>query len=473
MVFKYCNFLSVIFVCLMFLSSYAAEDTSREKVEQGVRYIAEQDAERIRLFKIRNRDPKISDHTQNIYALLRDPEKVSIIHYATPAEKETIFKAVIASAILHVPVVDLDYPSYLDFYESKLGLLEVIFFILQPKRVDIVKEESLAKDISEFFNKYERKNISGVTSAEPYFCHIQNLFDKDGQSLMPKFDSLVRHFEIIIALNRFAKAVVKDIEKNVEMNDGHFDNCIMLLNYSGINIQQLFLWFREEYARCKDLTLDSNQRFNQIITRCSRYMNDNKSIKGSYDYRSAGFGDHFIGHDHDREFNFGSSIEAGGGGDCGYFSLGIKRSEFVDFLKTYEFPASGPTLEEAYMRAYNALPTSLRSSFANPGDSDITKEALVDLYSKNLAWMTLEDFRLVSSVPSIVSNRNNIALNRQIIYLWSFIDQKPSNLKLVGAYYNGEDVWANETLFRELLRNNTAEQHVYYLPGHFQQLNPR
>ena len=197
----------VMSACSGLQASQSVEDASRARIERGIEYIKKQEAARARFFKNNSRSANILNYTQNIYKLLKNPGKVSLIHGASHEEKEVIFKAIMASAIIHAPVAGAYYPEYLDFYESKLELLKEIFAILKPHSVDIANPKNLAKNIGCFFHKYEGSDVD-VKSANPYFCHVYDLFDEEGKSLLPKFNSLVKHFEIIIALNRFVKAVM-------------------------------------------------------------------------------------------------------------------------------------------------------------------------------------------------------------------------------------------------------------------------
>ncbi len=172
--------LFVIFACGSFYSSQASDDAARARVERGVEYIRGQDAKRAALFKSKRPNVNILDITKNIYTLFKDPEKVSLIYGAEPHEKEAIFKAIMASAVLHVPQMGEDYHSYLDFYESNLEL--------------------------------------------------------------PRANDLRKHFEIIRYLNRFAKAVVKSSITG-EFNEGQFYNFQMLLHESKVSSPDFFRWF--------------------------------------------------------------------------------------------------------------------------------------------------------------------------------------------------------------------------------------
>ena len=260
MIFKYCNFLSVLFVCLMFLSSQAAEDTSRKNVEQGVQYIAEQDAERVRRFKIRNRDPKILDYTQNIYDLLKDPEKVSIIHYATPAEKETIFKAVIASAILHAPEQMPVYPQ-----DEVIGQYAII--PTDPK------EFPVRFGFPKFMNFSDPKNIN-----VDYVPPREGLDEKS-------YLNRVKHFNILRVLTIFSQAISRNIKYDIPIQDGYFDSFSAMLSDSGVTFESFFEWFKQSYA-------DQSQRYEYeehldiIKARYSYYIKNNNGMNGWVKYRS-------------------------------------------------------------------------------------------------------------------------------------------------------------------------------------------
>jgi hypothetical protein len=182
----------------------------------------------------------------------------------------------------------------------------------------------------------------------------------------------------------------------------------------------------------------------------------------------------YIGKNYERVFDFGGPIEAGGGGDCGYYSLGIKRTEFVEFLKKYSFPkvVGLPTLYEMLNTANKSAYTYAKINIANDNDNDKkNRDDLIELYSKPSTWMTLEDFNFVSTT-TIVSNRNLKPLNEQIIYLWSFLEGF-GDLQLVDAFYKGDNLRTTDTL-PQLIMNHTPEQHIYFNGTcHFQQLKSK
>lgn len=430
----------VIFVCsTVAQSSQSLDDASRARIERGLEYIKEQDAVRARLFKTNISDANILNYTQNIYILLKDPEKVSLVHGASHEEKEAIFKAIMASAIIHAPAEKPTYPK--DEVRGEFAIIP--------------------EDPAEF----------PVRFGFPKFMNFSNLSDENYDYVPPQgelnkndYDQRVMHFNILRVLTIFSQAVSRNIKYDIPIQDGFFESFDKMLKDSDVPFEAFFEWFKQSYDDHPQ-EREYEEHLNIIKARYSYYIKSNNEMNGWVKYRSKSSSDKYEGVDHGRNFNF-NMRDAGGGGDCGYLSLGVTRAPFVEFLRTYDFPTSGASLEETVKRAYAAV--------HRPVPIGDLRNSLISLYEQPSTWMTLEDFTLASVAPSpLVSNRNGKPLNEQIIYVWSFLEGV-SDLTLVGAFYKGDDLRTNDVLFQDLISKRTTEQHIFFNGTcHFQQLDPQ
>ena len=442
----------MIFVCLTVVqSSQSLDDASRARIERGLKYIKEQDAARARLFKTNSSDANILNYTQNIYILFKDPEKVSLVHGASHEEKEAIFKVIMASAIIHAPEAGADYPRHLDFYENKIELLEAVFAVLNPHRVEIVRRDNLAKNLLDFISNYNMNDVAGVKSADPYFCHVYDLFDENGQSLLHKFNSLVKHFEISIALNRFAKAVVKSFENGSEMNDGQFANCEMLLNDSGMNIDTFFECFMKTFEYFYP---DHAEQFANYLIKTkalyNNYLSDQKSINGMVDLHEVSEGDELTGNLPGIYFTL-EVVKAVGDGTCGYHSLGVSREQYMDFLKR-----NPPDEESPEMKNFQIVKLQ---QWLNTEDIEYLSKSsiLSDGKSSRLAYEGRH-----TENRGVIWNQQ--PLNDQVICVWTH--NVPGSVKLFAAYYNGNLISA---LQDRIILNQVVEKGKEFLPIDFTQ----
>jgi hypothetical protein len=163
------NILCVLNIFLAINLSVKRADAVVEDIIEmsaGTKQIKVWDEERLKKWN-ENKKNEALDDTKSIYRFLEKTDTISDIHFDKNEERKTIFKAIMASIILHKPESGDDFHCYLDFCENSNSF--------DGLTLDKKKHLQIIRDL----NRFSKAVVKGYVT-DGHFNFLQSVIENSG-----------------------------------------------------------------------------------------------------------------------------------------------------------------------------------------------------------------------------------------------------------------------------------------------------